>query len=339
MLVHFALDTDDLALRSLSQQPRIQSNSHAALIKLWDRRGVLHYDGQTYSSSRLKRAIDALPEKVRPMWKSAVKKLHKKRLLPSPGSWLGPTSKSLEVAKTGELSWLDLACLCPQCAIDLDLDPSKTSRVIPELGIAIAFLDSVAESCAFMHAETLADGEQISDVWDQRFRPVAEVSTRVTVIDAYALRRFLTNIESGRPTGLGGFLDSLAKTRAGFAVKLVSSLPHGRNHQEFEGPIDDLTRRFAPESLLTFEVLVVEDKSIGVESHERCVVFDEFAFEVGLGLELFEWTAAERRTLCHIVRRQKAHDCKCEGLRECAQLVGNCSPGGTGSGFAFAFVG
>ena len=74
MLVPFVIDAD-----SLAPDPAWTSAQHRAchksLLDVWQRIGLLAHDGDSFDTSRLKSAIDQLPQKLRPLWQEVLQRV------------------------------------------------------------------------------------------------------------------------------------------------------------------------------------------------------------------------------------------------------------------------
>ena len=74
MLVPFVIDAD-----SLAPDPAWTSAQHRAchksLLDVWQRIGLLAHDGDSFDSSRLKSAIQQLPQNLRPLWQEVLQRV------------------------------------------------------------------------------------------------------------------------------------------------------------------------------------------------------------------------------------------------------------------------
>lgn len=85
MLVPFVIDAESIAPDG-DWTVTDQRIYHEGLLETWRRMGVLVHDGQKFENSRIKEAIDALPQKLLPLWQDLLEQLP---IMPGQPQWDG----------------------------------------------------------------------------------------------------------------------------------------------------------------------------------------------------------------------------------------------------------
>ena len=125
MLVPFVIDAESIVPDggwTVAQQLAY----HKGLLDTWRRIGVLVYDGQKFQDSRIKEAIDALPQKLLPLWQELLERLP---IVPGQPEWNGIACKNQDcmdaLSASANVVLLDDA----KAEVEFGLDEAELSKV------------------------------------------------------------------------------------------------------------------------------------------------------------------------------------------------------------------
>ena len=274
MLVRFALEPKAIDNNTTPAHIR-------RLLRRWKRFGILVYPGRgdTVMSERL----TSLSPAARKTWMVTfveVAKSHRNfyRWLPYDGdAWTWQGLNTPEAVARGEF---EVALLDESQAITLSI-PSGESRVFGEVeGVRLWDIDV---SQRFAKSETLIvdpirTGERVGDVWETRFRRLAEYSEHVALVDGYAL-------SPGQIEGTLRFLRYLDRDSVSCELTIYSV-----NRSKDDSP-DHFSRKLRQQVGLISEggvklirVKLFHDDGFKKHAHDRHVRFDSNVFRIGRGV-------------------------------------------------------
>ena len=120
-------------------------------------------------------------------------------------------------------------------------------------------------------------------LWNERFRPFAEYSKKVVIIDGYA-------VSSSNISGLDFVLSSLDKNTAGSEITIYSAYDEGQNSLvSITQRINEHRReQWRLTSISSVKVRLVHNDYFKKFAHDRFVRFDNTAFHIGIGIMLFK---------------------------------------------------
>jgi hypothetical protein len=190
MLVPFALDAESVA-PDPAWTPAQQRAAHLALLNTWKRVGLLVHDGDLFDHSRVKQAIDALPQKLVPLWQELLERLP---LVSGPNGWDG--------TMTNTPACLDLVGAASRVAVVDDTkaeasfglteeEDSKSLAAHHELQVC-RFV-AAPQAPAFVSADGISGqhipaGTTYADLWNSRFGALARAPIKtIALVDRYSI--------------------------------------------------------------------------------------------------------------------------------------------------------
>lgn len=120
----------------------------------------------------------------------------------------------------------------------------------------------------------------------------------VAVIDRYAIANFCTSLGSGE-SGLQRFIAQLARDALGPKyVKIFSAWDsetlRGENIRTLRDKLSELARNVTVGTIREMELVMVPSNAFGNASHDRYIRFSDHAWELGVGLQIFEGVVTPR---------------------------------------------
>ncbi len=302
MLVPFALDAESV-VPDPDWTPAQQRVFHLAMLDTWKRVGLLVHDGDNFSDSRLKQAVDALPQKLAPLWQELLERLP---LVPGPNGWNGSIGNTAEclnpVSAAARVAVVDDA----NAEVEFGLDEADLSKSLPDHnGLEISRFVAAPQAAAFSAAGALA-GEHIQagipygTLWNSRFAALAKAPIKViALLDRFAISQHY-ECPQHYLSGLERFLRLLDGEASGarhvtiysaWTAELKARDP--RLTLEMIGEeMRALCGRLANHRVSRLRVVMLPNAVFGDLHHDRFVRFGDYVWDLGTGIKLFEGPAA-----------------------------------------------
>jgi hypothetical protein len=298
MLVPFALDAESVA-PDPDWTPAQQQAAHLGLLDTWKRLGLLVHDGERFSHSRVKQAIDALPQKLAPLWQELLERLP---LVPGPDVWNGVIGNTP--------GCLDVVGAAARVAVIDDAKAEVDFGFAEEdLSISLAAHQRL-EICRFVavpHAEAFTDasglcgqhihaGVPYADLWNARFGALARAPIKaVVVVDRYSVSQHY-ECPQHYLSGLERFLRLLDGEASGNRyVTLISAwtaeLNQRQPHVTLEMVAEEvraLGARLHRKQIRRVRLVMLPNTVFGDLHHDRFVRFGEYVWDLGIGIKVFE---------------------------------------------------
>jgi len=305
MLVPFVIDADSLAPDgdwTLAQQIAC----HRGLLDVWQRIGILVHDGQDFHTSRIKEAIDALPQKLRPLWHELLERLPVLSGLPQ---WNGLASNDNEcldvLAASSSLALLDDT----KAEVEFGLDEADLSRMLGTYPpLEICRLLAAAQAQTFSQALTVSGqhipaGQTFLDLWRQRFELLARAPIKqVLIVDRYAVSQHY-ECPQDKLSGLERFLRLLDTDASNNRyVTLFSAWTPELNQRQVtlehvQTEVRTIMGHLLRHVTKRVRIIMLPNSAFGSLHHDRFIRFGEYVWDIGLGLKVFEGAfAAETST-------------------------------------------
>jgi hypothetical protein len=303
MLVPFVIDADSLAPDPAWTAAQ-QRNCYNGLLDVWQRTGLLAYDGDSLPASRLHRAILALPQNVRPRWQEV---LERSPLLATP-KWNGSVSNATLVDFVGvaRLALVDDARAEVEFCIDDGCDESL--QPVNGIDVSVCRLLGAGQATAFQTATALAGthieaGDRYQTTWDARFKALAIAPIKlVSVVDRYAIGQLMTCPQT-RLSGLERFLRLLDGDATGQRHVTIYSAWTSDLSGENRKTIDDIESelrvifgRLPSRNIRRIKVVMVPNSAFRDDSHDRFIRFGDYAWDIGVGLKVLEGPFSSERS-------------------------------------------
>lgn len=305
MLVPFVIDID-----SLTPDPdwssATQRACHKNLLDVWQRIGLLTHDGATFDGSRLKGAISALPQSLRPLWQEVLQRVP---LAACGTEWNGDVSipNLSNIATIAELAFVDET----RAEVDFDFSDDCDEKLYSADGIDIRICRLLAanQAQAFKDAIEIAGthieaGNKFQDIWDSRFKALAMAPIKqISIVDRYAVAQHFSCPQS-KLSGLDRFIRLLDDTSSGSRyVTLYSawtselSGTNRKSIEDVETEVRSVFKKLTTKNIKRIKVIMVSNAGFRDDSHDRYVRFgDHFVWDIGLGLEIFEGAYTAKRS-------------------------------------------
>lgn len=303
MLVPFVIDADSL-VPDPAWTPAQQRACYNGLLDVWQRTGLLAHDGSTLPASRLRQAVQSLPQNVRPRWQEV---LERAPLLTTPG-WNGNIAATTlgDFAGVAQLALVDDT----RAEVEFNFDDECDEALQPGNGIDVSVCRILAagQASAFQIATTLA-GKHIEardtfqTTWDTRFKALAYAPIKlVSVVDRYAIGQHMSCPQT-RLSGLERFLRLLDNDATGHRhVTIYSAWTtdlSGENRKtidDIEAELSVVLGKLPRKNIKRIKVFMVPNTGFRDDGHDRFVRFGDYVWDIGLGLEVFDGAYSAKRS-------------------------------------------
>lgn len=302
MLVPFVIDANSLA-PDASWTPAAARACHTRLLDTWQRIGLLVHDGTTFTESSLNHKVATLPQNLRTLWQEI---LQRAPLKPISNGWTGSvTSKAL-----GQISEMALLALVDDATAEVEfgLTEDEDERVnstenghgidicrLVAAGNALPFKEAIDK--AGRHIEARDSWEQ---TWNSRFAALARAPIKiVSVVDRYALEQHYKCPQT-HLSGFARFLRLLDDTDGSdrYLTLYSARTPElaAIELKEIIRAVQDASRFSSGANISRIALYMVPDGIFAHISHDRFIRFGDYAWDLGLGLRVFEGSDAGSRS-------------------------------------------
>lgn len=309
MLVPFVIDTNSLAPDPRWSLPE-QRSHHGKLLKLWQQSGLLIHDGEKFEGCSLHKSVLCLPQNLRSLWQELLKKgaLISCGYNENGNQWEGQVSMGTInlIPKQAKVALIDDV----QAMVDFGIDDNENEKELLDEGrvIRVCRIILADESNAFQSAMRLARGhiergDTFLNTWETRFSALAEARIKnITIVDRYALSHFVSSSQD-RPSGLKRFLKLLNDHASGPRYVTLYSAMLGKktdltywSADEIEYEFREVIGHFTNNKIRRVKLLTSPDQVFKNDGHDRFIRFQDYVWDIGVGLEVFEGAFSEKRT-------------------------------------------
>jgi hypothetical protein len=301
MLVPFVIDADSLSpdpAWTLAQQRACHKN----LLEAWQRIGLLTYDGDTFTGSRLQKAVLKLPQNLRPLWQEILERVP---LAACGNGWDGAVSTTnlLSFANTAQLAFVDDTRAEVEFSFGDDCD--EKIQTAGNIDVSVCRLLAANQAKAFQAALAIAGthietGDTFQTIWETRFKLLAIAPIkRVCIVDRYAVSQHIMCPQT-KLSGLERFLRLLdANATSPRHISLYSAWTadlYGKTIDDIDTDVRQVLRRLPNKNVKRLKINMVPNAGFREDSHDRFVRFEDYVWDLGLGLEVFEGAYATKRS-------------------------------------------
>ena len=304
MLVPFVIDAESLA-PDPGWTPAQLLICHQSLLDMWQCIGILKHDADSFETSCLNKAIQQLPQKIRPLW-HAVLGRDPRLLLACGNGWDGNVTPN----NIKQLDGVAQVALVDDTRAEVDFGLAEEVLSSPAQGVSNV---EICRILAVAHAKTFQDAlaraathieprETFKEIWAERFQSLACAPIkRVVIVDRFAIGQ-LFNPPRQQLAGLDRFLRLLDADASGSRhVTLYSSwadLSRATGMDEIEAELKLLISRsrLRRGTIKQLKVVMLPNPVFGDVAHDRFVRFERLVWDIGLGLKVFEGAFAVERS-------------------------------------------
>lgn len=304
MLVPFAIDHEGLApdqAWTLAQQQAC----YESLVEAWLHIGLLVHDGESYSTSRVCAAIEALPPKLKYIVQALIGRLP---IISPTVPWSGDISMS--GSALGELATIAAVALIDDAKAEVEFGfaAAELSKKFPaHSDVEICRLLGAANAQAFKEARLKAgthipQGQTYTVLWAERFGSLARAPIKqVSIVDRYAISQHF-ECPQGRLSGLERFIRELNNDASGPRYLTIYSA-WTNELKTIQVQLEEVKTRtiaiishLSPNKIKRVKVLMLPNAAFGDIHHDRYVRFEEYVWDIGLGLKVFEGPAVANKS-------------------------------------------
>lgn len=305
MLVPFVIDVESLT-PDQAWTPAMLRTCHTQLLECWNRAGLLVHDGKAYEDSALKRAVDALPLKLRSMWLTM---LERSPPMPCENNWNGSVLPGhvQDLCSVAALALVEDTCAEVEFGFTEEQDeaaftPTETRRLVVCRLLAAPHASLIQDAVAISQRNIEA-GERYQDIWNTRFRSLASAPIsslkKIAIVDRYVIERHF-RCPHDQLSGLARFLRLLDEDAGGVRYVTVysawTSNLADRKIKDVETEIGAIARKLPRKNVKRLTIRMVPNSEFGRNARDRYIRFGRYVWELGHGLDIFEGPAA--RHLC-----------------------------------------
>ena len=281
MLVPFTIEAEALAGEA-HWTPRELRGHHDALLRAWKRIGLLVFDGEHLSASRLRQAIDGIGEGsvLHGRWSDFVQRVP---VLAGGQHWAG----HLDPAALDGLSKVTKICFTSDAQAD-ELEVAAQA-----LGLELLTLAGTAACNGFADGECNAalhirQGDSAREVWERRFCSLAAATSdrlkRISIVDSYVITRHVVE-QKEELTRFLTYLSGSSQKNKHVSVYAQSPYRENRpvNDSEVVATLQHLRDNGRLPKIASLTVYLAGGKRI---NRDRFVMFgDHYVWDLGHGLE------------------------------------------------------
>lgn len=288
MLNEFYLDRSVFSAQPLRDEAL--SVLHDILIEYWGRYGVLvmpNGSGEEYLE-----LIKGLPPKFHQRWINAFSNFSR---FESSERWGGlETCPSFKDA--ANLRQFFLTALVEDTLGAVICNNEKLLRSCPESFFEMVGVGSVTESVNFGKARDRAIrdigyGDDIKEVWRERFESFAKYSGRIYISDRYVFNSVLRDASEGRKSSIAKFIEMLPGWKK-FSITILSD--GGGNSDELCVEVQNYFSKYIMRSpplsrkLSCLNLVSMSSENFKKFAHDRYVRFDKHVCQIGVGMAIFD---------------------------------------------------
>lgn len=296
MLVPFAIDAESLTPDG-DWTPAQQLACHRSLLDTWQKIGLLAHDGQVFQNSRIKAAIDALPQKLRPLWQELIERLP---VVPCDSDWDGIACNNNgcldSLAESVKVVLLDDT----KAEVEFGLDEAElTCTLASHPSLEICRILAAAQAKTFSEALIVAGqhipaGQTYTDLWRTRFERLAKAPIKqITIVDRYAVSQHY-ECPQDKLSGLERFLRLLDADAPGKRyVTLYSAWTPELNQRnvaldDVQAEVNAILGHLPRRVTRRVKIVMLPNNAFGDLHHDRFIRFGEYVWDIGLGVKVFE---------------------------------------------------
>lgn len=300
MLVPFVIDADSLAPDPAWTAAQVHT-CHQSLLEVWRRVGLLTHDGDSFENSRLKAAVQQLPQKLRTLWQEMLERAP----LRACGSGWDGTLKADNISQLIGITSLALVD-DGRAEVDFELAEDELSSPVKfAQGMEVCRLASAVQAKTFQKALDQSGihielGETFDNIWALRFRSLATAHIkRVAIVDRYAVSRHFFHPQA-QLSGLERFLRLLDQDADGARyVSLFSAWTPELGEEKLADVKADLAKvmaRLPSKKVQRLKISMVPNPAFRVRGHDRFFRFGDYVWDIGLGLQVFQGAYSPARS-------------------------------------------
>ena len=301
MLVPFVIDSDSLA-PDPAWTPAQQRACHNNLLNVWQRIGLLTHDGDAFAGSRLQQAVLRLPQNLRPLWQEVLMRMP---MIGTGSAWDGTVSAAglSSFANAAQLVFVD--DIRAEVDFGLDANRDEGKQLVNGVEVSICRLLAAGQASAFQSAFSLTGahieaGDTYQVTWDTRFRVLARAPIKkIFIVDRYAVTQHVLCPQT-KLSGFERFLRLLDTTASSPRhVTLYSAWTgdlHVKHMDDIVADIRPLLARLQTKNIKRLRVCMVPNSGFRDDGHDRFIRFEDYVWDIGLGLEVFDGAYAAKRS-------------------------------------------
>jgi len=300
MLVPFVIDADSLAPDPAWTAAQVHT-CHQSLLEVWRRVGLLTHDGDSFENSRLKAAVQQLPQKLRTLWQEMLERAP----LRACGSGWDGTLKADNISQLIGITSLALVD-DGRAEVDFELAEDELSRPVEfAQGMEVCRLASAVQAKTFQKALDQSGihielGETFDNIWALRFRSLAAAPIkRVTIVDRYAVSQHFCCPQT-QLSGITRFLRLLDRDADGARyVSLFSAWTPELGEEKLADVKADLAKVMAKlpsKKVKRLKISMVPNPAFRDRGHDRFFRFGDYVWDIGLGLQVFQGAYSPARS-------------------------------------------
>jgi hypothetical protein len=300
MLVPFVIDADSLAPDPAWTAAQVHT-CHQSLLEVWRRVGLLTHDGDSFENSRLKAAVQQLPQKLRTLWQEMLERAP----LRACGSGWDGTLKADNISQLIGITSLALVD-DGRAEVDFELAEDELSSPVKfAQGMEVCRLASAVQAKTFQKALDQSGihielGETFDNIWALRFRSLATAHIkRVAIVDRYAVSQHFFHPQA-QLSGLERFLRLLDQDADGARyVSLFSAWTPELGEEKLADVKADLAKvmaRLPSKKVQRLKISMVPNPAFRVRGHDRFFRFGDYVWDIGLGLQVFKGAYSPARS-------------------------------------------
>jgi len=263
--------------------------AHRRAVTLFRLYGIFTYC-QDLRSSKTYEAIMNLDQQSRILWQGLLQSGRSKRL-PNSCEVLMSSIKNADIANAvGELN---LICIDPSNGLDFSIDDQVPNTKVNSASIELCLLEHADLSFSAGRSMKLANshvpsGQNVKNLWNERFADLAQISSGVSLIDSYSVPEFMDRTASGLRRLL---LETDGSSGKKISVNILSTVPDRFGLDQVFKQFDSFAKSLSRGGIGSINLFLLDavDFRGKLGIHDRWLRFDKFSYlSLAAGISVLE---------------------------------------------------
>ncbi len=294
IFVYFLVDTEALINYN-------DVNAHRRLIMNWRDHGVLVCPEESADTFKLEHKINKMPQRVKKLWQEAFRR-NRKTLV----RFCLPDLETLyEIERVRDfVGKANLLCL-EHTKADLLADMAGLGEYDgkfhpPGIEIEVVRFGDSDQSESFIQAKQfanrpIAEGEQVDNVWRERFAPFLDIYKHGALVDKYALiehDRIIHKDDKSSKSGLFKLLSELGSHETPHSFKIISATDplNSQTQEYFVSLLTQLLNEVNRGGIRRLEFHALNKIAFSGVYHDRFLRFEKTICTLGRGIDILSGT-------------------------------------------------
>jgi hypothetical protein len=278
--------------------PNQERRNHDDFLEIWERNGLLVYNGINIQQSYLYDNIKKLPTDLRKSWELAL--LNLPRIKNDKSNWDGIISKK-NISIFSESN--SIAIIQQDLALkEFEISENDYSKILlTEAGnceiLKFPFItrSEILKSSKDLYNSHIEIKEPFEKIWLERFHwlSAAENINHIAIVDRYALQNAFENTDKNEISGSERFVNLLNRSSTSKKyLRIFTSWGNGKNKEDYGDWFENIfitnlvkiLKSQLGNQIREISLEILKNNDFIAENHDRHIRFDNYIWDIGKGL-------------------------------------------------------